>query len=284
MMNDTTPNKPRKRLLWPVLLIALLAFLFLGGYSLYQLLSIQADYRKADEAYEALEIYRPVQSGSVPAATGEAGETLPPETLPEDWVERFRRPWEPHDQVDERLIRIRALQEAYPDVVGWVTVPGTAIDYPIVQGRDNNYYLRRDIDGNYLYAGTPFLDSRCPSDFSGTNSVVYGHNLKNGAMFHNLVYFQQRSFLEEHNTVILVLPDRIIEARVLASLLIDPQKSLLPFQPEPDAGWPESLRSLARVYDDTVPISETDRFLTLATCTYEFDGARMVLVAVIPGE
>lgn len=80
------------------------------------------------------------------------------------------------------------------DFVCWINIKNTNIDYPVVQGDDNSYYLHRDIYGNYLYAGTTFLDYR--NNYNGSkNLIVYGHNMKNTTMFSELEKFKKEDFL-----------------------------------------------------------------------------------------
>ncbi|MBQ3100087.1 MAG: class B sortase, partial [Clostridia bacterium] len=85
--------------------------------------------------------------------------------------------------------RIVALQQINPDICGWINIPGTQnINYPIVQGTDNDYYLTREFKGGYLAAGSIFLDYRCDRDFNANhNTVIYGHNMQNGLMFSELI-------------------------------------------------------------------------------------------------
>jgi sortase B len=79
------------------------------------------------------------------------------------------------------------LKKTYPDVVGYVSIPSISINYPVVQTTDNDYYLNHLITGEVSTSGSIFLDYRCPSDATGSrNTVLYGHNMNNGSMFHNV--------------------------------------------------------------------------------------------------
>ena len=82
--------------------------------------------------------------------------------------------------------RIRSMQETYPNLVAWIEIPGTPLSLPVVQGKDNDYYLNHDIEGSYNALGVPFMDYRNKKDFSDGNTIIYGHRVKNGKVFHPL--------------------------------------------------------------------------------------------------
>ena len=83
-------------------------------------------------------------------------------------------------------VNFDVLRDINPDCVGWIEIPGTNISYPIVQGRDNDHYLRLNFEGKYSVGGVIFLDHRCDSDFDRTNTIIYGHNMRDGSMFGSL--------------------------------------------------------------------------------------------------
>lgn len=87
------------------------------------------------------------------------------------------------------------------DIIGWITVEGTGIDYPVMQTPDDpEYYLRRDFQGESSTGGTPFMDTGSDIFVPTSNFLIYGHNMKNGTMFHDLLEFKEREFYEEHKT------------------------------------------------------------------------------------
>jgi len=192
-------------------------------YSGNELWKIRSDYRAEAEMHSAVMVYKP----------------------------------EPEQIINQSVID---LQAKYPDVVGWLTVPGTKIDYPFVQYDDNDFYLRRDLNGNHATAGTLFMDFRNALDFSSGNTIIYGHHMKNGSMFGTLKSFADSDFFEanRHGTIFLpheTLTLEFFDYRVVEST--DPE-----------------------IY--SVERDEFDgRIVTLSTCAYDFDGARIVLLAKI---
>ena len=168
------------------------------------------------------------------------------------------------------------LREKYPDAVGWLTVPGTRIDYPFVQARDNDYYLRRDLDGSDAMAGTLFMDYRCGLAAS-PNVIIYGHHMKNGSMFGTLKSFADSAFFEANTHGAIYLPDETLRLEFFAYMVVKATDEVI-YGVERGEGYLDYVRSSARQYRD-VGLAGGDRVVTLSTCSYEFNNARMVLLA-----
>lgn len=116
------------------------------------------------------------------------------------------------EEVDplERVIDFDALLERNEDVIGWIYIPDTKIDEPILKGENNDSYLRRDIDKKKLIAGQIFIDEINSKDFSDDNTIIYGHNMKNGSRFHDIKKFIKQDYFDEHKIIYIYLPDGTI--------------------------------------------------------------------------
>ena len=113
---------------------------------------------------------------------------------------------------------LRALN---PDVCGWLTLDGTRIDFPVVQGADNMVYVNTDVYGNFSLSGAIFLDSRCPADFTAPYSIVYGHHIEDGGMFGDIVQFTQSDYFAAHTTGILITDDTAYNIALFACVQAD---------------------------------------------------------------
>lgn len=168
------------------------------------------------------------------------------------------------------------------DLVGWLTMEGTDIDYPVVQAADNDYYLRRSFDGSYLYTGTLFMDYRCRSDCGGLYSIIYGHNIKNGMMFHCLTDYQKQDYFTAHQNGWYVTPEAAYRLEALALCLTDTDSPLVAAPGEDVAVDTAAItREIAKKAVQTngdMTLHEEDHLLVLSTCAYDFDGARCILV------
>lgn len=281
-------KRTRKRIILYAGIVVLLAVL---GYSLYRFLSIQKDYREERIAHEQLYQYRPQLpdwDDRSPADTNPSAQTATEDSTSQDGSETHNNdtdptepsasPDEPKQLTNKSIVRLR---EDYPAAVGWIIVPGTDVDYPFVQGKDNDYYLRRGIDGKYLYAGVPFMDYRCAPDFSGENTILFGHNLRNGTMFGTLSRFKEQSFFTEHRYFYVFLEHSIIRAEIIACLVVTPNQAPYVFEPEITSDFPETCIRQARCAAAGLSFSATDRFITLATCDYEKNDSRVILIGRI---
>lgn len=181
----------------------------------------------------------------------------------------------------ESPIDFSALREINPDIVAWVEIPGTRIDYPVVQADNNETYLHRSFEGEESSAGAIYLDCDSDSDFMGKHSILYGHHMKNGSMFAEIVKFKEKTFFQEHREVILYLPDRELHLKTIAALYGDAsgEKRRTVFSDQ---------ESFNRYVDEMtkncsfreLPEGDCEGLYSFVTCSYEFQNARTILYAV----
>ncbi len=182
-------------------------------------------------------------------------------------------------QVIPEKIDFEALQEQNPDVVAWLYCPDTVINYPIVYCGDNDKYLHRDLNLEYSREGTLFIEEENQGDFSDANTIIYGHNMKNGSMFKTITEYVSEEFYEEHPVMYLYTPDKRYEIRLLAGCVTDTDAEI--YAALNDAG--KLNEALEKIYKkSTFSSDETwndaEQIVTLSTCSYEYDNARYVLI------
>ena len=106
------------------------------------------------------------------------------------------------DAEDEIPIDFASLKETNPDIYAWIEIPDTNVNYPIVQSADDDsYYLNHTIDGQEGYPGSIYTEKVNAKDFSDFNTVIYGHDMKDGSMFKDLHKFEDADFFEQHDKV-----------------------------------------------------------------------------------
>ena len=175
-----------------------------------------------------------------------------------------------------------------PDTVGWIWAEGTRIDYPIVQGKDNDYYLKHMFDGELNKVGAIFMDWRNGPDFSDKNTIIYGHHMKDGSMFAALADFKDQAAYEKKSEMILFTQDGNYRIELFAGNIVHGETGRIPLSFDTDQEFKSYLADVLKksTFKSDVTILETDRIITLATCTYEFNNARYLLfgklVAVVP--
>lgn len=175
------------------------------------------------------------------------------------------------------------------DIVGWISIPDTNIDLPVVQGEDNDFYLHNGVDGQYNYElGCPFLDYRCEADFTGLNSIVYAHNMEGHLMFSDIDQYKEKAFMQSHPTGILTLEDGEHNVRFFAYMTA---KSTAPAYHAVFVSESEKKEYLEYILSDANytllndPNEIRDKtdlnLLLLTTCTFEYEDARGILFGII---
>ncbi|MBR5739250.1 MAG: class B sortase [Lachnospiraceae bacterium] len=175
------------------------------------------------------------------------------------------------------------LSEINPEICGWIEISGTHIDYTVVQGTDNAKYLRVAATGEANNAGSLFVDYRIENPFSAKNTIIYGHNQRNNRMFHELLSYENKEFLQSHPLIkILTMDGKMLIYRVYSAYYMTntytykyQYSSEQVYQKYLDYTLKESL------YDFEMVPNTSQTILTLSTCTNEFDERRFVVHAVL---
>lgn len=173
------------------------------------------------------------------------------------------------------------LRRINPDVCAWITMDGTGIDFPVLQGPNNLSYISRDVFGNFSLAGSIFLDSRDDPGFGESYALLYGHHMADGNMFGDLDRYKEESFFRENRTGQLILPEKVYRLEVAACLVTGAS--------DPHIFDPEWVRGHRDVYTDMLRqkgqflrkelLDENGNYLALSTCSTEFTDARTVVIA-----
>lgn len=167
------------------------------------------------------------------------------------------------------------------DMVAWITMNDTNIDYPIMQGDNNLEYLNMNPYGEYSLSGSIFLDSRNKPDFSEQYSIIYGHHMEYGAMFGALDEYLDGAYLKDHSDGILLVGRenaRSFTIKAFASAKVNLFEADSFFDPEIEDPK-EKIREKAAVFDASVP--ESNRIIALSTCTEASSKNRLLVFCYI---
>ena len=176
---------------------------------------------------------------------------------------------------NERKIDFKKLKSQNQDIAGWIYIRGTTIDYPIVQGKDNEEYLHQDFNKKKSSSGTIFLDNNCKKDFTSDNNIIYGHHMKNGTMFAQLLKFREKSFLKKHNEIMIFTPDRTIHLKVISSYAQKAQNKI-PVTFANDKQKKAYIKKIESMSEQTIKTSRINdsHIYTFVTCSYEGEDNR----------
>ena len=180
---------------------------------------------------------------------------------------------------------LAALQAENPDCIGWLTIPDTSVDYPVVwTSSDPEHYLRRDFYGNHASGGTPFLDGRNTPQAEGQNLLIYGHNMLDGSMFKPIVQYLEPNSRQTHQDIYLELNGAQYHYQVIAALETDTLSRMYAYTDLSGAAEMEDFRSMLLEETGLDAIPQAEGYLTLSTCNDQGGNSRVLVVAVLAGE
>lgn len=243
----------RKRRRIPiVLIVALVLCLGMVIFCGSQLAGIFLEYKEGTDEYDDLQKY--VEAEPPQVAYGEEADSQ-------------------EGQEGERRLRIdlEGLRAQNEDVVGWIEIPDTEISYPLMQGDDDQYYLKHTFSGNKNSAGSIFIETLNKPDLTELHTIIYGHNMKNGSMFGSLKEYRNASYLLDHPMVYIDLEDgtHVYEIFSCYETAANSDTYTIGFAREPDQQYERFVAMIKdrSLYDTGVEVSKENRVITLSTCT-----------------
>ena len=180
------------------------------------------------------------------------------------------------DEAEKKLTeQVHNLCENFDNSIGWINVPETKIDYPVMYSGDNEFYLHRAVDGSYLRVGSIFLDYRCNADFTRKINVLYGHNMSDGSMFADVMKFIDSDYFDSHNYGWLTTENTVYKIDFFS--LSQPENYDDFYDVSADVNvWLNNLRANSFIWRN-ICVSENDQFISLSTCTGSEGCSRTVL-------
>lgn len=264
-------NSPVSRLLVVVALVS--ALIFAGTLFIALRNQIALKRMAAETARETT----PVSTSAPAETTVPTQATVPPTTA------ATVPPTEPR----EVLPRLQEQYEKNPDLAGWLTVPGTRIDYPVMYSPDEpERYLHANFEVSYSFAGLPFLDAAC--DPERGNRIIYAHNMLDGSMFRTLLKYQQKDFWQRNPVISFSTLYEEQEYEVVAAFYdkvykkTDTNFKFYQFYDTSDQSRFDEAMAYYRehaLYDTGVTAQCGDELITLVTCAYQTENGRFVVVA-----
>ena len=233
-----------------LLTIALIAAIAVFCYAAFNLYHIYTEYRKGTDEYNQIEEMAVTERDADSAeVAGPSAQIKPP--------------------IEVDFDKLKSVNE---DVVGWIYVDALPdISYPIVKGKDNQTYLHQTYEKNYNFAGTIFVDYENSGDFSDCNTLVYGHNMKNGSMFGHLKKFREDDKLYKQDKYFWILtPERNYRYEIISAYTTGVNSdtyTLFKGPGEEFEKYLETIKGYSEIKTDDTDLTIKDRIVTLSTCT-----------------
>lgn len=192
----------------------------------------------------------------------------------------------------EQVYDFEELQETNEDIYAWITVPGTQVDYPILQSETDNYYLEHNLDHSSGYPGCIYSNLCNAKDFSDYNTVLYGHNMKNGSMFGCLHEFEDADFFAENRLIYVYTPERRLTYEIYAAVKFSDVYIPAYYDVGNEIGKDAFLSDVVAVSEDSeishifeaLDTTEAERIITLSTCVNGEREKRYIVVGLLKEE
>ena len=244
------PEQKKKKKGDVLLTVALIAAIAVFCYAAFNLYHIYTEYKKGTDEYNQIEEMAVTERD--PDSTEVAG---------------------PNAQIKPPIeVDFDKLKSVNEDVVGWIYVDALPdISYPIVKGKDNQTYLHQTYEKNYNFAGTIFVDYENSGDFSDCNTLVYGHNMKNGSMFGHLKKFREDETLYNQDKYFWILtPERNYRYEIISAYTTGVNSdtyTLFKGPGEEFEKYLEKIKGYSEIKTDDTDLTIKDKIVTLSTCT-----------------
>lgn len=240
-------------------------------YAAYSLTKTYLEYKEGDDVYENVKDMF-LQEVEEEQEQEKGGEQVAVANKEKKWVFDFAK-----------------LEAINPDARGYIKQDNSRINYPIMQGTDNAYYLSYTFDRTYNRNGSIFVDCAIKEGLNARNSVIYGHNMWSDSMFGTLVEYQKKEYLEKNPTFDVYIGNKHYIYYVFASFECEAEgDSVYQHQFATDeefVQWQQKQRARSYYTVDTVPeLTAEDQILTLSTCTTRDDKSKRVIVMCVRGE
>lgn len=173
------------------------------------------------------------------------------------------------------------LLELNKEVIGWITIDGTPIDYPLVQHSDNQYYLTHNSKDDDSIYGSIYIDHRNNKDLSDQNTLIYGHNMNNGSMFHALVNYKKQDFFDTHPYIFVSTLSETFTYEVFSVYIVNADTETIGVYYKDNADFLDYISNChsRSLFKKDISFNEDDQIISLVTCSYELDNARTVVQA-----
>lgn len=189
---------------------------------------------------------------------------------------------------NERMTKIETLQKENEDIKGWIEIEGTAINYPVLQGTDNKFYVDHNYNKEKTKSGAIFIDMVYDWNLPSTNMLIYGHNMKNGTMFTSLMNYKNKKYFEEHPVIRFTTATSDNEYEIISafeSKIYNDSEEVFKYYNFINANNEEEFNNYITnikkmsIYDTHKTAEYGDELITLSTCAYHTKDGRFVVVA-----
>ena len=268
-------KKESKRKVIYFLIYTILAILI--TLSIIYIINIFLDKKQAIQESKLLE--------KIEINENQVNETITEEIVNESTQENIE---ETINQENERILKVQKLQEENPDIVGWLEIEGTSINYPVLQGDDNEYYMTHNYKKQKSKNGSIFLTKDYDWSIPSSNLLIYGHNLSNGTMFQELLKYEKEDFYKKHPIIRFTTNNEDAEYEIISTfksrVYYKSEKNVFRYyyfvNAKTEAEYNKFVQNArkASLYNIDKTAQYGDQLITLSTCSYHVEDGRFAVV------
>lgn len=188
----------------------------------------------------------------------------------------------------ERMLKVEKLKKDNSDVIGWIEIEGTKINYPVLQGEDNQFYMNHNSDKEESVYGALFLDKDYDWSVKSNNFLIYGHNMLDGSMFQNLLNYDNEDYYKKHPKIRFTTTEEDAEYEIISAfrsrVYYKSETNVFRYyyfiNPKNEEEYNEFVKNAKKesLYDTGKTAEYGDQLITLSTCAYHTEDGRFAVI------
>ena len=281
-------TKAKRKGIHVIIYLLLSVLIVLSLIYIINFFSLKKEAKEQSELLSAIEIYEKKGTKEIVQNTTEDGEeNIASESEENGETISIENTEEPNEET-ERMLQVKQLQAQNADIVGWLEIENTNINYPVLQGTDNSYYMTHNYKKEKSKNGSIFLNSDYNWNIPSNNLLIYGHNLGNGMMFQELLKYEKESFYQEHPIIRFTTAKEDAEYEIISAfksrVYYKSEKNVFRYyyfiNSKSEEEYNQFVKNAknASLYPIDTTANYGDQLITLSTCSYYVEDGRFAVV------
>ena len=274
-------TKAKRKGIHVIIYLLLSVLIILSIMYIINFFSLKQEAEEQSKLLSAIDIYEKEGTKEVVQNVSKDGEEKHEETTIAENAEEQK-------EETERMLQVKQLQEENEDIIGWLEIENTNINYPVLQGTDNSYYMTHNYKKENSKNGAIFLDANYNWNIPSNNLLIYGHNLGNGMMFQELLKYEKESFYQEHPTIRFTTTEEDAQYEIISvfksRVYHKSEKNVFRYyfflNNESEEEYNQFVKNAknASLYSIDATANYGDQLITLSTCSYYVEDGRFAVV------
>lgn len=274
-------TKAKRRGIYVIIYLLLSVLIVLSIIYIVNFFSLKQEAKKQSKLLSTINIYEKEGTKQVVQNVSKDGEEKYEETAIVENTEEQK-------EETERMLQVKELQGQNADIIGWLEIENTNINYPVLQGTDNSYYMTHNYKKENSKNGAIFLDANYNWNIPSNNLLIYGHNLGNGMMFQELLKYEKESFYQEHPIIRFTTTEEDAQYEIISvfksRVYHKSEKNVFRYyfflNNESEEEYNQFVKNAKNVslYSIDATASYGDQLITLSTCSYYVEDGRFAVV------